>query len=176
MRAFEKMKRLPGGVASNARSATDWRPRYRAAAFRFRASQRAKSARPRLEDRLGHRFVGEADLPRAPRVERLAGQDQVERRRQPHDARQARAAAPGREDPELDLRQADLGLLRVRHDAVVAGEGELGAAAEARAVDRGDGRVRQVRELLEERLHARDERAHVLGLHVEEFADVGSRR
>ncbi len=111
---------------------------------------------PILEDRGRDRLVDEPDLLRAAGVERLAGQDEVERRGETDDARQPRASAPGREDPEADLGQADLGLLRVRHEPVVARERELGAAAEARAVDRRDRRVRQVRELLEERLHPLD--------------------
>ncbi len=91
---------------------------------------------------------------------------------QAHHPRQPRAAAPGREDAEAHFRQADLGLLRVRHEAVVAGQRQLGAAPEAGAVDRRHGRVRQVRELLEERLHPLDRGARVLGLDARELLDV----
>ena len=60
-----------------------------------------------------------------------------------------RRAAPRREDAELRLRQSDLRLRAVGHDAPVAADGQLAAAAERGAVDRGDGDLRQLREAME---------------------------
>src|SRR6187551_768235 len=68
-----------------------------------------------------------------------SGEDDLLRKAEPDDARQALAPAPARDDPEIDLRLAKPCL--PRGDADVAGEGELAAAAERIAVDRGDGRL-----------------------------------
>ena len=68
-----------------------------------------------------------------------AGHDHLERLLDADDARQALGAAGAGQEAELDLRQAEL---RGRHgDAVVAGQRHFEAAAERRAVDRGDDRL-----------------------------------
>ena len=53
-------------------------------------------------------------------------------------ARQALRAAGSRQQPDGDFRQADDGLRIIGDDAMVAGEGQLEAAAQRQAVDRGD--------------------------------------
>ena len=70
--------------------------------------------------------------------------------------------APGKQ-PDLDLGQADAGRVRVRDDAVVAGEREFEGAAEADAVDRRGERLaaglepaveqRELARFLEEEAH-----------------------
>ena len=62
------------------------------------------------------------------------------------------AAAAGQQ-AELDLGQADLGAGDVGDDPVVAGERDLEAAAQRRAVDRGDDRLAELLEPAELRLH-----------------------
>ena len=91
------------------------------------------------------------------------------------DPRQPRASAPGWKDAEAHFGQPDLRLLRVGHQAIVAGQGELRPSSETGAVDRGDRRVRKMGELLEERLHALDAGAHVLGADLRELLDVRAR-
>ena len=68
----------------------------------------------------GNDFVDETHSLGALPVERLAVEDDVERGGKPDEARQLRRAAPRREDAELRLRQSDLRLRAVGHDAVVA--------------------------------------------------------
>ena len=71
-------------------------------------------------------------------------------------ARQARGAAPARMKAELDFGKADPRRRIARGDAIAARERDLGAAAHAVAVDRGDGRAGQARELLEDALAVLD--------------------
>ena len=73
-------------------------------------------------------------------VEDLAREDDVEGVREADHPREARRAAPGRQDAELDLRKADLRLRRVGREPPVHRERRLAAAAHAGAVDRGDRR------------------------------------
>ncbi len=54
-----------------------------------------------------------------------------------HEARDALRAAGSREQPDLDLRQADARLVVIGRDPEMAGERELEGAPEAGAVDRG---------------------------------------
>src|SRR5690606_6791670 len=68
----------------------------------------------------------------------------------------AHAAAPAGIDAQLDLGQADAGLLVVAGDAVAAGQGKLGAAAHAVAVDGGHGRAAQLGQALEDQLAVPD--------------------
>ncbi len=70
---------------------------------------------------------------------RAPAEDPVEGVGQRQQPRQPGAAAPGRQDAQADLRQADAHLGPVGHQAVGRGQGELGAAAEAGTVDRGHG-------------------------------------
>ena len=65
-------------------------------------------------------------------------------------------AAGAGQQAEGDLGQAELRLRVVQRDAPVAGERDLQAAAERRAVERGDGRLAQLLEAAEVGLDARD--------------------
>ena len=144
-------------------------PRRRLARPELRSG---KAETPVIEDRRRHRLVHETDLSGAARIERLAREDQVERRRQTHDPRQPRAAAPGGEDSQPHLGQSDLSLARIRHRPEIAGESQFRPASEARAVDGSHGGIRKVGELLEEGLHARNRGVHFFELDAEELLDV----
>jgi len=84
-------------------------------------------------------------------------------------------AAPGREDAELRLRQTDRRFRRIGHHPVIARERQLAAAAEACAVDRGDGRLRQFREAVERLLAEADVLLALFGrCDLREFRDIGA--
>jgi hypothetical protein len=83
-----------------------------------------------VEERRALQLLGGNDGP---------GNDHVERRLRPEQARQALRAAGAGQDAELHFRQRDL---RAGHgDAVVAAERQLEAAAHAGAADGGDDRL-----------------------------------
>ena len=97
-------------------------------------------ARGVLEDAQRHRLVDQAHALGAPRVDRLAGEEHVERGRRADELRQPLHAVPGRHDAEHHLGQREARLRVVERDAVAAGERELDAAAHAEAVHhRGGG-------------------------------------
>src|SRR5205814_1542162 len=96
-----------------------------------------------------HDFVDETDFFRAPSVELLSVEDDVERRRKPDEARKLRRAAPRREDAEVHFGQSDFGFRIVGHHSPVAGERELASAAETRAVDGGHFHLTQFREAMQ---------------------------
>ena len=85
-----------------------------------------------------HDLVHQSDPQRLRGPLALPGQDHVERCPQADQPRQALGAAGARDDAELHLGKAELGLGMIAGDAVVAGERELEAAAETGAVDRRD--------------------------------------
>ena len=98
----------------------------------------------RVQEVLGRRdLVHQADLRGAPGVQRPPGQDQIERRGDPDEARQALRPSPSRNDPEAHLGKTDLDARIVGGDAEMAGQDQLGAAAETGAVDGGYHRERQ---------------------------------
>ena len=66
-------------------------------------------------------------------------------------------AAGARQQAELDLREADDGLRVVDDDPVVAGQADLQAAAQRRAVDRRDDRLAERLQPAQLRLAAADE-------------------
>ena len=70
-------------------------------AARAAAALRQHAARGVLHDARRHAFVGDAELSRAPRVDGLAGQQQVERRRRAGQPRQALDAAPAGTMPSI---------------------------------------------------------------------------
>jgi hypothetical protein len=98
------------------------------------------------EDRRRHDFVDQSDALGALPVEHLPLKDDVERGGKADEPRQLGHAAPCREDAELRLRQSDLRLGAVGHDAIVAADGQLATSAERGAVDGGHGDLRQFRE------------------------------
>ena len=140
----DRLARLAEDDAARQRIAFDVELRA-AAAAPFAARRRTACA---MSSRMAARTTSSTRPMRlrALPVERLAVEDDVERGGKADQARQLRGAAPRRKDAELRLRQADLRLRAVGHDAVVAADGQLAAAAEAGAVDRGDGDLRQLRE------------------------------
>jgi len=77
-------------------------------------------------------------------------------------ARQALRAAGAGQEAELHLGQAELRLARGRGHAVVAGQRDLQAAAEAAAVDGGDHRLREGLQAVHDRLAS----ARQLGGHM----------
>src|SRR5918993_3543645 len=86
--------------------------------------------------------VGETELEGLLRTDVPAGEDQVLGLGRADQPRQALGPTGARDDPEQDLRLADL---RARaHDPEVGAEGELVAAAEGVAGDGGDDRLRDV--------------------------------
>ena len=92
-----------------------------------------------LDDVAGDDRVDDAVLLQLLDRRRVAGEDELERPFRPDEPRQALRAAGAGQEPELDLGQADAGARR--RDAVMAAERELEAAAERRAVQRGDDRL-----------------------------------
>ena len=83
----------------------------------------------------------------------VALEQELQRVRRGEHARDPRGAAGAREEPDLDLGQAEPGARILRRDAVVAREHELEGAAERGAVDRGgpglSGRLQPAVELRE---------------------------
>ncbi len=80
-------------------------------------------------------------------------------------------------DAELHLGQCDARFRRARGDAHPAGQREFGAAAHAGAVDRGNGRHRQLREAFEHALAVFDFLAHrALAFVALEFLEVRAHR
>ena len=87
----------------------------------------------------------------------LAGEQKVQRGTQSHQPWQASGTAPAGQDAQLDLRQTDAGAVVVVADPIVAGQRDLGAAAQADPLDRGDRRYRHVGNACEQGLDpARD--------------------
>src|SRR6266516_469960 len=97
--------------------------------------QRLRDQLPRFEDR-----VHETAALRLFGADHAPCEDQFLRVAEGRRTREALRAAPARDDPEVDLRLAELG--RAGGVAEVAGERELAAAAEGEAVDRRDRRLR----------------------------------
>ena len=115
---------------------------------------------------LGNDLVDDAPCLRLPGGERRPRQDHLGRRLGPDQPRQPLRAAGAGDQAELDLRQAEL---RRRHgDAVMADQRDLEAAAERRAVDGGDDRLRRV---LDRALRLRQADA---AERLAEFGDVGA--
>jgi hypothetical protein len=84
-------------------------------------------------------FVHEADLQRASRPHRSAGENHVERCLQSDSSRQALRSAHSRNESQLDFRQGKRRLRMVGADAIAASEGELESSAYACTVNRRDG-------------------------------------
>ena len=80
--------------------------------------------------------IDDAQFKRLAGVERIPGENGLHRLLRADQPRQPLGAAAARQQADLDLRQTDGGA--GRGDAVVAGQRQFEAAAERRAVDRGD--------------------------------------
>ncbi len=83
-------------------------------------------------------FIDEAGLQCLPGAHVLAGEDHVERGAEADEARQSVRAARPRDQAELHFRQREERLGVLGRDAVRAGQRQLEAPAQARAVDRRD--------------------------------------
>ncbi len=138
-------------------------------------------ARPRQRPRIGefqgagpglrhevaeHHGVHDAERRRLLGGNRLAGEHHREGGVGPDQARQALRSPGARDNPELDLRQADPG--RRGRDAAVAGHRQLQAAAEGRAADRRHHGLRAGIEPVQDVGKARR------ALRLAELADVGA--
>ncbi len=118
--------------------------------------------------------IGQPPAKRLGSAQALAIQDDAQARAQTDDARQALGAAPTRQQSQFHLRQTELRARFVEDEAIIAGQGELQAATEARAADGRDGRHRQTRELVEQFLSRRGDRRGAGGvLDGEELVQVG---
>ncbi len=93
------------------------------------------------ENAPGHEFVHQSDPQRLGGALALSGQDHVERGADADQPGKPLASAGAGNESELDLRKAELRLGVVGGDAIVAGERQLEAAAEAGAVDGGHDRL-----------------------------------
>src|SRR5690606_30515345 len=110
------------------------------------------AASPVVQHGLRDVLVHEPDPGGAPRVQRASGEDQVEGGAEADESGQPhRAAEPG-DDAEPYLGEPDAGCGRIAGEACVAGEGELGPAAEAGAVNGGDARDGELIEPTEDAL------------------------
>src|SRR4051794_4038615 len=129
-----------------------------------------------LERLVEHRIlyaVDEAARKRLVGLDEPPGEDQLLREAEAAQPRQPLRAAPARDDPEVDLRLAEL---RARgRVADIARRRELAAAAESEAVDRRDGRLghafQEIRNLVSEDPPLRGS----LGVHGAHGLDVGAR-
>ncbi len=106
------------------------------------------------------------------RGQAIAEQDQALGLRGAEKARRAHGSARAREDADPDLREAEHGALV--GDSEVGRERELEAAAEAVAVDRGERRLRQRRELLVDVSRLAVVAQDRLRVAVGELGDVGA--
>ena len=88
---------------------------------------------------VGHDLVDQAPLERVGRRHRLAGEHQFHRDLARQLVDDAEHAARGGDQSPLDLGQTELRALLGDHQ--VTGQRQFGAAAQRRAVDRGDGRL-----------------------------------
>ena len=119
--------------------------------------------------------VGETPGQSLPSLQPLAAQDDAQRPLQPDDPRQSLRPAPRREQPQVALREAELGAGGVEEQAIVAGQRQLQTAAQAGSTDRGDAGYRQSCQASENALTLlptcfRGGR----GRHAQEFAQVGA--
>jgi hypothetical protein len=130
---------------------------------------------PRLRDHLlrrGGEFLDDPRLVRLGRVEVRALHHQHERLLGADHARQALRPAGARQQAHLHLGQADLRLRVVQRDAVMAGQAQLEAAAERRAVDGRDQRLAAGLQLAEQQREAARVAVDLLRvLHAREHAD-----
>ena len=122
---------------------------------------RGLGARPRqpgagraLEERRRNELVDQTPLAGLARAETPAGEQQIEAAPQTDLLRHGPGAAQRRQETELHLRQSEHGRRLVARHAKGRRQGQLQAAAERRAADRGGRRVRQPAPALEELLAA----------------------
>ncbi len=122
-----------------------------------------------------HAFVGEPQAFRAPRIDGLAGQQQVERGGRADEPRQALDAAPAGNDPQHHFGEAEPRSRLVDDDAIPARKGQFQAAPQTETANERQRRILDVSEPLERVPAALDDRDRAgLVLHVAEFVDIGA--
>ncbi len=127
------------------------------------------------QDRGRHELVHEPESEHLGGALDLAGEDDVQCRPRADQAGEALAAAGGGQDPELHLGEAQLGLGVIGGDAVGARQRELESSAQARAMDRGDDRLREARDALEHVLATCGEALRLGGaLERDKLLDIGA--
>src|SRR5205809_2997024 len=117
-------------------------------------------------------LVHEADAVRLLRGDRCAGKNQLQRAAFTDQPREALCSAAARNDAQRNLGLAELRVLR--GDPERAGHGRLATAAERKAIDRGDHRLAEILDQVENRLA---ERARLFCLDrrdTGQLVDVGS--
>jgi 6,7-dimethyl-8-ribityllumazine synthase len=119
----------------------------------------------------GDDFFGEAEAQSFGGGDDFGGEHELERGAAADEAGEALRAAVAGDEAELELGQAEAGL--VAGEAEGAGEGELAAAAEGDAVDAGDDWLAAAFDLGEDLLAALGDAAAGGGVGVDEAADVG---
>ena len=112
---------------------------------------------------------------RAPRIDGLAGQQQVERGGRADEPRQALDAAPAGNDPQHHFGEAEPRSRLVDDDAIPARERQFQAAAQTETANERQRRILDVSEPLERVPAALDDRDRAgLVLHAAEFVDIGA--
>src|SRR6266403_1762005 len=109
--------------------------------------------RTRHQLRGGNDLVHEADAVRLLRADRCAGKNQLQRAAFADQPREALCSAATRNDAQRNLGLAELRVLR--GDPERAGHGRLATAAERKAIDRGDHRLAEILDQVENRLAER---------------------
>ena len=150
-------------------------PAHEALLERALRAARGEFARGIDQYRRFHHLVDQSDGARGRCRQGAPGQHHVHCRRCSDQRRQAHAAAPAGIDAELHFRQADAGRGIARCHPIAAGQRELGAAAHAEAMDRGDRGTGQLGQSLEHLLSAPQRVIHrALGIERLELLDVGT--
>jgi hypothetical protein len=120
-------------------------------------------------------LVDQSQLQRLVRAQVLAREHQVHRRRHAHQLHGAHGTAETRMNAQHHLRQPQRHLRIVGADAVTASHGEFEPAAEAVAIDGGNGGEGQVREPLQDAVRRADRRHGCSRLaHLAELGHVGA--
>src|SRR5262249_30427656 len=119
--------------------------------------------------------VDQAHATRAPAVERLSAEQEIERGNEADQARQARRAAKRGQDAEAHFGKGEGGVARVGGEAITASQRQLEPAAHARAFDRHCRRLGKLGDLPVDRLAERRLGLGVAGLaHGADRGHVGA--
>ncbi len=125
----------------------------------------------------GGHGIGQAAAQGVAGRQALAAQDQLQGALQADHAHQPLCAAPAGQQAQLDFGQPQLGRGLVVDQPVIAGQGKLQPASQARAADHRQGRHRQRRQLVENRLALGGNRLGLRrGLDLEEVVKIGPGR
>ncbi len=92
------------------------------------------------QNRVRHYVIHQPNFPRLARPQRLAGEDHLQCRADANQTRQTLGSSRTREQPQLNLGQAQYRFRIIGTDAPMAGQGQLQTATEAGSVDGGNHR------------------------------------